>query len=347
MTAVTPLLFDLVLVCVLVALAGRLLLTRDLFEAIVLFIAFGLSLSLAWVRLAAPDLALAEAALGAGVTGALFLNAYQRLAERTKSTHSAPLLEDDGSGDGPRALRLSLGAALAICGLGLAWLSLDAGGRPAHLANVIAARIPETGASNPVTAVLLDFRAFDTLLEITVLVTAMAGVWSLDRGSRDFGRTRSEVGRMPVLEALMRFAVPVAVLTSVYLIWVGTTGPGGAFQAGSLLAGAAVLLTLSGILRPPTAGSAAVRAVAAGGLAAFVLVGVALLPWTGGFLTYPAGSAHRFYVGIESLLTLAIAVVLVELFADVPALPDPDPSLDTVDPSGDPLGRALRREENR
>jgi energy-converting hydrogenase B subunit D len=51
---------------------------------VVLFIAYGLIMALAWVRLGAPDLALAEAALGAGVTGALFLNAIRRLARRVE-----------------------------------------------------------------------------------------------------------------------------------------------------------------------------------------------------------------------------------------------------------------------
>ena len=70
------------LVLLLLGLAVRLLTTRDLFEAIVLFIAYGLTMALAWVRIGAPDLALAEAALGAGVTGALLVNAYRRLAIR-------------------------------------------------------------------------------------------------------------------------------------------------------------------------------------------------------------------------------------------------------------------------
>jgi energy-converting hydrogenase B subunit D len=63
-------------------LALRLLQTPRLGEAVVLFIAFGLVLALAWLRMNAPDLALAEAALGAGVTGALFVNALRRLVHK-------------------------------------------------------------------------------------------------------------------------------------------------------------------------------------------------------------------------------------------------------------------------
>ncbi len=66
-----------------------------------LFVAWGLTLSLVWVRVGAPDLALAEAALGAGVTGALFLNAYRRLAVRVGEMRDEGELRDaEPDGDG-------------------------------------------------------------------------------------------------------------------------------------------------------------------------------------------------------------------------------------------------------
>ncbi len=71
--------FDLVLGVGLFCLAWLSLSCADLFRAVVLFIAFGLLLALAWVRLAAPDVALAEAAIGAGLTGALLMAALARL----------------------------------------------------------------------------------------------------------------------------------------------------------------------------------------------------------------------------------------------------------------------------
>jgi energy-converting hydrogenase B subunit D len=52
----------------------------DLFRAVVVFICFGLLMALAWVRLEAPDIALAEAAIGAGLTGALLLSAVSHLS---------------------------------------------------------------------------------------------------------------------------------------------------------------------------------------------------------------------------------------------------------------------------
>jgi uncharacterized MnhB-related membrane protein len=66
-------------------IAGLVIASPGLFRSILLFFVFGLLMSLAWVRLNAVDVALAEAAIGAGLTGAIFLAAYsrvQRLAAR-------------------------------------------------------------------------------------------------------------------------------------------------------------------------------------------------------------------------------------------------------------------------
>lgn len=75
----TELLFDGLLAVALIWTALRALLVPELFRAVVLFIAFGLLLALAWARLDAPDIALAEAAIGAGLTGALLLDAVGHL----------------------------------------------------------------------------------------------------------------------------------------------------------------------------------------------------------------------------------------------------------------------------
>lgn len=80
-------LFDGLLGLLLLWLAWRTLACADLFKAAVLFITFGLLMALAWVRLDAPDVALAEAAIGAGLTGALLLAAIARL-KQSADTHN-------------------------------------------------------------------------------------------------------------------------------------------------------------------------------------------------------------------------------------------------------------------
>jgi uncharacterized MnhB-related membrane protein len=100
--------FDIMLIVTLVACAWAALTTPDLLRAVVLFIAFGLLLSFVWVRLQAPDVALAEAAVGSGLTGALLLStlsvmrqkAAQAAAEsadktaETESEQEVPVAQD-------------------------------------------------------------------------------------------------------------------------------------------------------------------------------------------------------------------------------------------------------------
>lgn len=81
--------FDAVLLLLVVALAWRALTDRDLFRAVIEFIAFGLLIAVAWVRLRAPDVALAEAAVGSGLTGALVLTALVRMRRRRREQAAA------------------------------------------------------------------------------------------------------------------------------------------------------------------------------------------------------------------------------------------------------------------
>ncbi len=74
------LVFDVLLALVLLALAWKLLHCHDLFQGVVLFISFGFLMALAWVRLNAPDIALAEAAIGSAMSGALLLAALPLVA---------------------------------------------------------------------------------------------------------------------------------------------------------------------------------------------------------------------------------------------------------------------------
>jgi len=75
-------LFDATLSLLMLWLAWRAVSDRDLFRATISFIALGLVLALTWFRLSAPDLALAEAAVGSGLTGALLLGALRRWRAR-------------------------------------------------------------------------------------------------------------------------------------------------------------------------------------------------------------------------------------------------------------------------
>ena len=89
--------FDLLLSITLITLALAALTSREPRRAVILFIAFGLLLALVWARLRAPDVALAEAAIGVGLAGALMLAAARRAAHGRpdQDAHSPQAIEED------------------------------------------------------------------------------------------------------------------------------------------------------------------------------------------------------------------------------------------------------------
>ncbi len=70
---------DVGLALLVLGLAAWTIAARNLFAAVVGYVAFGCMLALVWVRLYAPDVALTEAAVGSGVTGVLLVTAGKRL----------------------------------------------------------------------------------------------------------------------------------------------------------------------------------------------------------------------------------------------------------------------------
>src|SRR5271163_2900343 len=70
---------DISLAILVLAVAGWTIAAREAFASVVGYVAYGLLLSLVWVRLFAVDVALTEAAIGSGVTGVLLIGAAARL----------------------------------------------------------------------------------------------------------------------------------------------------------------------------------------------------------------------------------------------------------------------------
>jgi multisubunit Na+/H+ antiporter MnhB subunit len=289
----TEWLFDGVLGLLLLGLAFGALHGRNLYTSVLLFIAFGLALALIWARLGAADLALAEAAIGAGLTGVLLFTALAR--------QPGPADLPDATGT-----RLRLGAAAVVLPMlillvqGLAPLSEIEPRMPA----LITRHLDETGVSHPVTAVLLNYRAWDTLLELAVLLLALLGARQLGPRPLDLAEP------WPLLRAWARVLAPLLVLAAGYILWRGARAPGGAFQAGALLASGVVLLRLSGLVPRLRWSFTPLRLLVLGGL--LVFIGVALMTaWLGeGWLTYPSGAAKLLIVLIESVATLSIAASL-------------------------------------
>ena len=302
-----PRIFDGVTGLALLLLAFWALASPRLFTGIVMFVAFGLMMSIAWVRLDAPDIALAEVAIGAGLTGALLLAALARL------TAAQPAQESTSqSVKRKQTLRLfrwvpALLLAMVAAGLAYAVQSLppDSPGLSAD----VAANIARSGVSNPVTAVLLNFRGYDTLLEILVLLLALISVWTLGGLS-----SRRTVSAGPVLDVLTRVLTPVLLLLSAYLLWAGARSPGGAFQAAAVLAAAGVLLLLAGWRPHPRLTGLPLRLVLVAGPVLFLAFSLMTIATGRNLMEYPPPQAGVLIFFLEAAATLSIGVTLVALF---------------------------------
>jgi multisubunit Na+/H+ antiporter MnhB subunit len=306
----TLLVFDALLLISIVCLAWASLASSDMRRGVILFMAFGLLLAVAWSRLQAPDVALAEAAIGAGLSGALLLSAVRRRPAGVSRTGGMQGLNLEKS-----RFHLTLKwivtllcTALAIT-LGWAYLHALSLGPHDGLPRAITENLETSGVSNPVTAVLLNFRAWDTLLELAVLLTAALGILALGKE----GPAYQPAG--VVYEGLIRWLVPLLILTAGYLLWVGAHAPGGAFQAGATLAAAGVVLRLAGIQRIGLPAGTRLNILMAVGVGVFLLVGLALLLTGRPFLGYPPALAGMLILVIETAAMLAIAATLILAFA--------------------------------
>lgn len=224
-----------------------------------------------------------------------------------------------------RLIRITLGLLILSLALTLGWTVWALPFNPAGLRDVVQTEMSRSGVSNPVTAVLLNFRGYDTLLEVGVLLIALLGVWSLPSHPGPRGSPVPEAPG-PVLAAFARLLVPLMVLVAAYLTWVGAHAPGGAFQGAAVLGAVGVLLLLiqrrSTLHVPVRASRWALRVLAGVGFAIFLGVALTGLAAGGRLLEYPPGLTGSLILMIELVLTLSIAVILVALF---PGGPQPEP----------------------
>ncbi len=204
-------------------------------------------------------------------------------------------------------LLLLVGAAA----LGVAWAIVDLPRQAPGLGDAVAERLGQSGVTSPVTAVLLNFRGYDTLLEVVVLLLAVLGVWSL--GGEEIGLAHAPGGQM--LPALTRLLLPVMILAAGYLLWLGSHAAGGAFQAGAVLAAGGILLLLAGRRPKPAWCGWPLRWALCGGFVVFCGVALGCIAAGGALLEYPQRWAGGLILLIETTLTLSIAVILIALFA--------------------------------
>jgi len=302
--------FEVVLAGVVLGLGIWTIVVRETYSATVGFVAYGLLVALIWVRLDAVDVALTEAAIGGGLGGVLLLGAAARLRDARLSAAEAP-----GKVTRVSAAALSVLTAMALAGAVLLLPDPAPTLAPTAIANAWA-----TSLANPVTNVLMAFRAMDTMLEKVVLLLAIIGVWSLASDSAWGGRPgpRHQADSDGILVFLARLLPPVGIVVGIYIFWTGADHPGGAFQGGAILASMWLLVIMAGLTDTPPVSGRWLRLILVAGPGLFLVVGLGGLWFGAAFLAYPPALAKPLILGIEVAMILTIAATLGLLIAGVP-----------------------------
>ncbi len=307
----------------------------------------GLVTSLTFVWFSAPDLALTQLVVEV-VTTMLFLLGLRWLPMRHEDA-SRRLLARDVARRG-RDLVLAISAGTGLAALAYAMLTRPA---PHSISPFFLARaLPEGGGANVVNVMLVDFRAFDTIGEITVLGAVALTVFALLRRFRPptesieqphqqqalpadvvtdlvNPRTATDTARgyIMVPAIIARLLLPVAFVVAAHLLLRGHNQPGGGFVAGLAVAIAFLLQYLvagtqwveaRANLRPPKWIAFGLLLAALTGLGALVL-GYPFLTTHTALVTLPlVGEVHLpsatfFDLGVFSVVVGATLLILTAL----------------------------------
>lgn len=300
-------LLDIVLAVSVLAAAVAAVFAPRRMAASMTFLVLGLLLAFVWARLLAPDIALAEAAIASGVTGALLVGA---VTEHPGRPHPARPHRGGYRMLGALGTLMGLGAASA---LSVAFVSaLRDGASGPRLGSTVLDTVPQSPVSHPVTAVLLDFRAYDTLLEVAVLTAAAVGALALQRTGR-LDAVRLSADTRPVLAALIRVIVPLILVIAAWLLVAGSTRTGGAFQAGAMVTGALLLLYVGGYVDLNASARWALPGVLFG-LTVFLLTAAGTLAFANGWLVMDKPWGGPVILALETALAASIGVALSALF---------------------------------
>ena len=293
---------------------------KNLFVAVMLSGIFSLLMALNFFLLDAADVALTEAAVGAGVSTVLFLGALMLTDKRETSKTSNRLVALTvatvtvvaviyGTFDQPRFADPNAPVQVHV--------------GPWYLENTRT----QIDIPNVVTAVLASFRGYDTLGEVFVVYTAGIGVLFLlgqYRGKREAEVDDEALGLRHYLIARMvgRMLIPFILLFGLYVQFHGDFGPGGGFQAGAIFAAAIILFALlegeDRALR--VLPRSVLTGLMAGGALLYGGVGVACMFMGGNVLDYnvladnPITGQHIGIIVIELGVGLTVTGVMLSIF---------------------------------
>lgn len=203
--------------------------------------------------------------------------------------------------------------------------------------------LAETGTPNLVTALLADYRGYDTMFETTVIFCAGITVLTLLRRTKR--RLPKQVGPRPerpgsdiILQSAARLLVPVMQLFALYVLALGHHSPGGGFQAGVILGASFILLALSydlGAVLKRLSEQTLLR-LGVGGVLLYAGIGLLCLLLGGRFLDYgrltlfgfsPAMARSHGILGVEIGVAATVMAIMFSLYVDLASGGDLDEGL--------------------
>jgi multicomponent K+:H+ antiporter subunit A len=300
---------------------------RDRLRALVFLGAVGLVVALLFVELSAPDLALTQLLVEL-VTIILLLLALRWLP-RTSAVEHAPVSR--------RLVSALLAIGAGVGAAALVWLVIMQPYDPIS-PYFLATALPLAGGTNAVNVILVDYRAFDTLGEITVLAVAALVIDALLAPMAARSGTASDdltAGAQPslMLSLSARLLLPFALLVAVYFFVRGHNLPGGGFIAGLVVAIALILQVIAQGERPQATMPRRYAVLIASGLAVAIATGLASLMVDFPLLTsttphpvvpfigeVPLASAALFDLGVF-LTVIGAAMLMLISIARVRPLP--------------------------
>jgi multicomponent K+:H+ antiporter subunit A len=305
---------------------------RQRLTALILTGAVGLIMTLIFVKFSAPDLALTQLAVEV-VTLILLLLALYFLPQSSPRESSPARRWRDG------LLALLVGAGMSL----LAFAVMTR--RSTTISDYfIDNSVGGGGGHNIVNVILVDFRGFDTLGEISVLAIAALGIFTLMQNLKLKGLEQDAQGRpfdpdkYPLIMATFsRLLLPLALLVSVYIFLRGHNLPGGGFIAGLVTAIALILqyLTNGVVWTKKRLPAAQTHPLIAWGLLVALLTGLGSWLFGRPFLTsvfghwslplvgeFELASAMAFDLGVYLVVVGATLLILINLglFKSSPAV---------------------------
>ncbi|WP_192035243.1 monovalent cation/H+ antiporter subunit A [Halomonas sp. YLGW01] len=259
----------------------------------------GLVVALTFARFSAPDLALTQLSVEV-VTMILLMLALFFLPQKTarESSHRRNL----------RDLVLAGTLGMVVASLNYAVLTRD----NAPISSFFLDNsVPGGGGHNVVNVILVDFRGFDTLGEITVLALAGLAIFKLLNRLRLFMPHSDGEGRLwspdrypAILTSISMALLPLALLVSAFIFLRGHNQPGGGFIAGLITAVALILLYMArGVDWAQQRLNFPYQPVAIAGVAIATLTGLGSWLFGHPFLTSAFGHFHLPLVGDFELAT--------------------------------------------